>query len=131
MAKILAFHFSSGMPTLLAMPYRFILIAVAMVLAGCNNSAAEKPVKTSQQRVAALEAKLSKGPAVRSHKVEGGEFKVIDAQVSGFGGFTVRSQQCFVWRDAEYRTASLACPHPPELTIDRDGPDRGQADPAP
>lgn len=113
------------------MPYRFILIAVIMALAGCNNSVAEKPVKTRQQLVAETGARLNKGPVLRTHKVDGGEIKVVDVPVSGFGGLISRNQQCFVWRDAEYKTASLSCPHPPEISLDRDGPDLGQADTAP
>lgn len=111
------------------MPYRLILLVAVMVLAGCNNSVAEKPVKTSQQRAAESEARLGKGPAKRSHNVDGGELKVLDVPVSG--GITARNQQCFVWRDAEYRTASISCPHPPEIPLDRSGPDLGPADTAP
>lgn len=108
-----------------------LALALSFILAGCNNSVTDKPIKTRQQRTADTEARLNNGPTQRTYKVAGGEFKVLDAPVSGFGGFTVRTQQCFVWRDAEYRTASLSCPHPPELTLDRDDHDRGQADTAP
>lgn len=108
-----------------------LALALSFILAGCNNSAIDKPIKPRQQRIADIDAKLNSGPTQRSYKVAGGEFKVIDAPVSGFGGLTVRNQQCYIWRDNEFKTASLACPHPPELTIDRDGPDRGQADTAP
>lgn len=113
------------------MPYRFLLIVAALAVAGCNNTVAEKPVKPRQQLVAENGARLNKGPVLRTHKVEGGEFKVVDMPVSGFGGLTVRNQQCIVWRDAEYRTATMSCPHPPESTLDRDGPDLGPADNAP
>lgn len=119
MAKILAFHFSSGMPTLLAMPYRFILIAAALGLVGCNNSVAEKPAKTRQQRSTETEAQLSKGPTVRVHKIDGGELKVIDTPVSDIPGL-VETQRCFVWRDTEFKTSAVSCPQPPGGIVLRD-----------
>lgn len=113
------------------MPYRIALLAAALVLTGCGQSKPETPAKTRQQRAADTAAKLDKGPATRTHKVDGGEVKVLDVPVPGPVGLMVKKQQCIVWRDAEYRTASISCPHPPEIALGRDGSDTGQADTAP
>lgn len=94
------------------MPYRIILIAATLTLAGCGKAASEKPAKTRQQRAAEAQAQLEKGPAVRTHKVDGGELKVIDTPVSDIPGL-VETQRCFVWRDTELKTSSISCPQPP------------------
>jgi hypothetical protein len=94
------------------MPYRIILIAAALAVAGCSNASGDKPVKTRQQRMAETEAMLNKGPSTRTHKVDGGELRVIETPVSEFPGI-VETQRCFVWRDTEFKTASISCPQPP------------------
>lgn len=115
MAKILAFHFSSGMPTLLAMPYRFILL-VAVVLAGCSDTVAEKPRKTRQERAADAEAQLSKTPESRTYRFDGNELRVVEVPVKDGSGF-VDIQRCFVWRDQEFKTATMSCGQQPEIML--------------
>lgn len=116
MATIVAFHFSSGVPTLLAMPYRFILLASAVVLAGCSDTAAEKPRKTRQERNAEAEIRLSKTPESRSYRFDGNELKVIEVPVKDFTGH-VDIQRCFVWRDQEFKTATLSCGQQPDILL--------------
>ena len=89
-----------------------IPLAVAFVVAGCGDTVASKPAKTSQERVAASEAVLHQTPAPRTYHVGDGELKVVDVPVSGVTGF-VSTQRCFVWRDVELRSAAISCPSAP------------------
>ncbi len=35
---------------------------------------------------------------------------VIDVPSAGMDGFYVETQRCYVWRDAEFRAATMSCP---------------------
>ena len=98
------------------MPYRFILLASAVVLAGCSDTAAEKPRKTRQERAAEAEVRLSQTPESRTYQIAGNELRVIDVPVKGLIG-QVETQRCFVWRDQEFRTATLSCAQQPEILL--------------
>lgn len=49
-------------------------------------------------------------PAPTRHPLEGGELHVINIPVSTSGKHT-EHQTCFIWRDQEFKTASLQCPN--------------------
>lgn len=104
-----------------------ILLAGGM-LAGCGGPTDEE-AKASRRdyraaRAKANEAKLAAPPGTRIHQVGGNQLVVLDVPVPGIAGIVVERQRCFVWRDAEYKTASLSCPHPPEASLD--DPDDGR-----
>lgn len=94
------------------MPYRLMLLA-ALVLTGCGQPA-DPPRRTRAEREQAAEALLSRTPEARSYRFDGNELKVIDVPVKDFTG-QVDVQRCFVWRDQEYRTATLSCGQQPEI----------------
>jgi hypothetical protein len=96
---------------------RFILWALAalMALPGCSDSTA-KPRRTAQDRQQAAEAALSRTPVPRTYRFDGNELKIIDVPVADSAGF-VDIQRCYVWRDAEFRTATLSCGAQPEVLL--------------
>jgi hypothetical protein len=86
--------------------FRLILILLAAALPACSDSVA-KPKRAERQQAA--EAALAKTPVPRSYRFDGNELKVIEIPVSDGAGF-VDLQRCFVWRDQEFKTATLQCP---------------------
>lgn len=94
------------------MPYRLILLAVTLVVAGCGDTIAESPRKNRQERAASTEAALNQTPAPRTYHIGDGELKVVDVPVSGVTGF-VSTQRCYVWRDLEFRSVTMSCPAAP------------------
>jgi hypothetical protein len=122
------FQFQLAGHTLRGMPYRTLMLA-ALVLAGCNKQAAEKPATDAlAQRKEAVKLQISRGPEQRAYKAGAGELVVLDIPAEGPAGLFVETQRCYIWRDAEYRTATLSCPHQPEVSIADDGRDRGMVD---
>lgn len=101
------------------MPKSFLLIAVfvPLVLAGCGRSEPGHPPKLSKkQRAEAAETALSKNPEVRTYRLDGNELKSIEVPVKDASGF-VDSQRCFVWRDQEFKTATISCGQQPEILL--------------
>ena len=77
-------------------------------------SACEKPAEAPKAR---------KQPSERDHatvvrEVNGHELLVLDVPSSGLLGL-VENTNCFVWRDKEFKTASISCPRP-EVHISKD-----------
>lgn len=90
-------------------------LTMVLALAACSGEPA-KPVKTKQQRMAEAEAVLSKTPASRVYRIDGNELRVIDVPVLGLLG-SVEHQRCFVWRDVEFRAATLSCGQMPDIHV--------------
>jgi hypothetical protein len=97
------------------MVLRFLLL-VALVLAGCGDTSADKPRKTQKERNADAEVLLSRTPESRTYRFESNELKVIEVPVKDASGF-VDIQRCFVWRDQEFKTATLSCGQQPDILL--------------
>lgn len=93
-----------------------LALALSVILVGCSDTVAEKPHKTRQERAQDAEAVLSKTPVPRTYRIDGSELKVIDVPVKDASNF-VDVQRCFVWRDAEFKTATLSCGQQPEALL--------------
>lgn len=98
------------------MPYRLILIAVALVVAGCGDTVAEKPRLSRQQREEAAQLLLSKTPKPQVYHLDGNELKVIEVPVRDSTGH-VEFQRCFLWRDQEFKTSTLSCGQMPDVML--------------
>jgi len=95
---------------------RLGLVLSALAAAGCLSSAeAEKP-KRAQRQQAAAEVELAKTPVPRTYRYTDGELRVIEAPVKDASGF-VDVQRCFVWRDHEFKTATISCGQMPEVLL--------------
>lgn len=77
---------------------RYLLILVAL-LAGCSDKAV-KPIK----------ALAISEPAAKSYSLPNGSLTTIQVPVITMGDVR-ESQTCFLWRDSEYKTATLQCPN--------------------
>jgi len=91
-------------------------LLIALLLAGCSGGEPAKPVRTKAQRLQDAELALSKTPVPRVYRMGGNELQVVEFPVADPGGWVER-QRCFVWRDAEFRTASISCGQAPELVL--------------
>jgi len=95
---------------------RGLLLIVVVALAGCG----EPPAPTTAARKASRQEKadkaLSTTPVPRSYRFDGNELKVIEVPVKDGSGF-VDTQRCFVWRDQEFKTASISCESRPEIAL--------------
>lgn len=68
------------------------------------------------KRMEAADAILSKTPVPRSYRIDGNELKVIDVPIKDGSGY-LDNQRCFVWRDAEFKSATLSCGQMPEIVL--------------
>ena len=91
------------------------LLLVALVLVGCSADA-QKPPRTAKDRKEAAELQLAKTPIPRTYRYADGELKVLDVPVADTSGFVDR-QRCFLWRDTEFKTATLSCGQQPEVLL--------------
>lgn len=95
---------------------RLVWIAV-LLCAGCSDSPPEKPrVKVNTQ------ARADQPPKRTIYRFDEGQLVVLDIATVGPGGYA-DSQKCFLWRDAEFRTASLQCPNDAPGELERTPPD--------
>lgn len=92
----------------------------ALLLAGCfaadTTATADARRARAEQRQARAEVALGKTPVPRTHGIQGNQLLVIDTPVSDGSGF-VENQRCFVWRDQEFKTATMSCPQQAEVLI--------------
>jgi hypothetical protein len=93
----------------------WVLLTVAL-LAGCVDAPAGSPKRSTQDRREAAEAAFAKTPEPRSYRFDGNELKIIDVPVKDSSGF-IDSQRCFVWRDAEFRSATMSCGQMPDVLL--------------
>jgi len=91
-------------------------LLLALLLAGCSGGEPTRPARTKAQRLQDAELALGKTPVPRVYRMGGNELQVVEFPVADSGGWLER-QRCFVWRDAEFRTASISCAQPPETLI--------------
>lgn len=82
---------------------------LAAVVTGCSEAPASVAKPSSPERRAAAEAALSKTPAARTYTIGEHQLLVFNVPVKTIGGM-VEYQRCMVWRDREFRTATLSCP---------------------
>ena len=86
---------------------RLLWFAVILLAAGCSDSPQEKP---RVQRKVDAQALADQPPKRKTYQFEEGQLVVLDIATVGPRG-VADSQKCFLWRDAEFRTASLQCPN--------------------
>jgi outer membrane biogenesis lipoprotein LolB len=105
--------------------FRVTLIA-ALLLVGCSQAAEHEttPRLTAADRKAFSEHAKSLPPDTHTYQVQGNQLLVVDVPVDGTAK-RVESQKCFVWRDQEFKTASIQCPAdtPGDLAI-QGGPEQ-------
>lgn len=82
---------------------RVSALALALALAGCGGS--NKPAKPPESP-----PKAQLGVVQTTHNTGGGQLVVIEVPITGAKRIT-EHQTCFLWRDSEYKTASLQCPN--------------------
>lgn len=95
---------------------RLVLLLFAGSLLGCSDAPAGNQKRSAQDRREAAEAAFAKTPQPRSYRFDGNELKIIDVPVKDSSGF-IDSQRCFVWRDAEFRSATMSCGQMPDVLI--------------
>ena len=101
------------------------MATVAAVAAGCyhidkrDKAAAAVAVGNRAKASYAMEQRL-KAP-LKPRVLVVGEHQVVVLEVPSEAGSVSGSyyglQKCYVWRDAEYRTATISCPHEEELKL--------------
>lgn len=99
--------------------HKIWLIAVAALLSGCadddiNTAMARKAL--ADKRQAKAEAALSKTPVPRVYSLQGNQLQVIEVPVADASGF-VEMQRCFIFRDQEFRTATMSCGQQPDIQV--------------
>jgi hypothetical protein len=102
-----------------------LILLLAAVAAGCDSAAAPERTPRAEQLQRARE-RAAMPPSVRAQVLERGEFIIIDAPVRPIGG-QVERQTCFVWRDFEFKSASMQCPGDASRADFGEGPERDPA----
>lgn len=95
---------------------RVLCLLVAVGLAGCGDPAPPTTSARAAQRQERAEKALSTTPVPRSYRFDGNELKVIEVPVKDGSGF-VDSNRCYIWRDQEFKTASISCESRPEIAL--------------
>lgn len=95
---------------------RGLCLFVVVALAGCGEPAPPMSAAKKASRQEKAESALSVNPVPRSYRFDGNELKVIEVPVKDGSGF-VDTQRCFVWRDQEFKTASISCESRPEIVV--------------
>lgn len=88
------------------------LLLVVLFLPACSGSP-EQGSSIAQRKAtrrAAAERLANREPTRHTYPFGNGELVVMDVPIVAQGGFA-DSQKCFLWRDAEFKTASLQCPN--------------------
>ncbi|MES3041787.1 MAG: hypothetical protein V4730_11650 [Pseudomonadota bacterium] len=91
-------------------------LPLALLLVSCADEVPKAVRTTKVDRVAKAEVQLSKTPVPRTYNIQGNQLQVLDVPVADSSGF-VESQRCFVYRDAEFKTATMSCPQQAEVLI--------------
>jgi hypothetical protein len=91
---------------------RVLLLLAALLLAACDSG---KPLPNRASRKQAAQAAADQQPARHVYRFDSGELHVLDVNTVT-GGFA-DSQKCFLWRDSEFKTASLQCPSSGEMPV--------------
>jgi hypothetical protein len=91
------------------------LLLICLVLAGCEGEQAH-PRRSPKERQEAAEVKLGKTPVPRVYRYPDGELRVLEVPVKDGSSF-VDQQRCFVWRDEQYKTASISCGQMPDVLL--------------
>lgn len=90
-----------------------LLLAVSGCLGACDRDAEKESLARKSARLqsaAAANAKAAAPIAPRTIQVGQHEMLVVDVPSVEFGAF-ISTQRCYVWRDTEFRVASMSCPH--------------------
>ena len=97
-----------------------LALTLSIALTACSNDSA-KTAQAGQDRratrIAKAEERLSATPVPRTYTIQGNQLVVLDVPTRTTSGF-VDSQRCFVWRDQEFKTATISCPQPPEIGLE-------------
>lgn len=110
-------------PTLQGMRFALVVLASTLcaVVVACGEAKPQGARSSRQERVLAAEHAVGQTPVPRVYRVDGNQLLVLDFPVKDAAGFLDR-QRCFVWRDAEFRTATLSCtPGEPAALLDKLG----------
>lgn len=84
------------------------LCLVVVLLSGCFSEPEKPNAGVRKERQAAAAAALSKTPTPRTYRYTDGELRVLDIPSADRLNF-LEYNRCFVWRDAEFKTASFTC----------------------
>lgn len=88
-----------------------LLACLLLLIQGCSDAPAEN-VKAAKRaaRIESADAALSKIPPIRSYRYDSGQLLVFEIPFKDSDGL-LETHRCLVWRDAEFKSASLSCPH--------------------
>lgn len=103
---------------------KLLLLALLLVAAlpACTEAPASQPKRSAAERSQAIEAALAKTPSARTFNIGEHQLTVLNVPVSGWHG-RVEYQTCLVWRDREFKTASMQCPGESSGTAAPAGPE--------
>jgi hypothetical protein len=88
---------------------KLIVLALAIIVVACTEAPANEVKVPIEQRRAAAEAALAKTPVARTFDIGEHQLLMFNVPVKTIGGL-VEYQRCMVWRDREFRSATLQCP---------------------
>lgn len=93
--------------------WAFLVIAV---LTGCDNGKTEKRAERLAKEQKEFTEKMATISSPREYQVNGHQLLVVKIPVDSFG-VDVDYQRCFIWRDQEFKTATMQCEQPPEMDL--------------
>jgi hypothetical protein len=96
---------------------KYLALLFVLLIISCGRPA-DVPGERSarQKRAEQAEAVMSAGPQIRTYRIDGNEFKLIELPVNDGSDF-IDIQRCFVWRDEQFKTAAMSCGQQPEIVL--------------
>lgn len=89
---------------------RFLAFA-CLLLMGCSQEPVENARAAKKAaRMESAERALSATPPMRTYRYESGQLLVLEIPFKDSSG-ELETHRCLVWRDAEFKSSSLSCPH--------------------
>jgi hypothetical protein len=88
-----------------------------LLLIGCSKPEPDRKEKM-HARIEAAKQVESKTPEPRTYTINGHQLVVVDLSSADSEGY-IDEHKCFIWRDVEFRTATMSCSHPDAIS----GPD--------
>jgi hypothetical protein len=86
--------------------------AAGLVVGGCADRGSEDRRAVEASARAQMEANTKAAAPLLPRILRAGDHQVVVVEVpSVMLGTMIERQRCFVWRDAEFKTASISCPN--------------------
>ena len=88
-------------------------LLIALLLVGCSDKPKPDRAARKQERIEAAKVIVKRTPQPKTYRIDGHQLIMVELPESDDQGY-IEAHKCFIWRDAEYKTATMSCPNAQE-----------------